>query len=647
VSPTPPPTPADAPEVQVIAPHRDVGETTVRREDAGQVPGTFGDPTRFAETLPGFIPTASGLQAFFVRGAPPTATGYFIDGVPVPILYHIGFGPSVIHPGLVDHVDFYQGAPSARYGRYVGGVIAASSTPPASGAHGEANLRLFDAGALGEATFGDGRGSVLAAARYGYPGVVLPLFTQDTGLSYWDYQARATWNLDDRDRIGAFVFGSYDRLTQVQRPGNAPAFTQQLAFDEFHRADVRWDRALGHASVLRVAATLGRDRVGNDVANANDDSVRLRTELDTRASDAVRVRAGADAQLDALRPGSTPQGAPGGALALVPSRDAVVMGAYGDVSWRVSPRVEITPGLRADVYSTENVPALPAAPSGATINGTTTPVLEPRLAARVRVASWLASVSTFGVSHQLLGIPPQYPETAPYIQPGVQQGLMTSVQASQGIELGLPESFSLGVTGFLHDYFGLPDVTAPCAPIAGTNECITPQANGRALGMEVLLRRSFAERFTLWVSYTLSQSTRQARLPGDANPTVTILSEYDRTHVLSAVASYDFGRGWKAGTRLFAYSGRPYTPSYHGGPSLPYDTARLPAFWRIDARLEKTWLLRGGRDRITVVLEGINVTLNQEAIDAHCDVSQVGSSSCIDTLGPITIPSIGVEGAFR
>ena len=73
-------------EVQVIAPHRDVGEVTVRREDTRDVPGTFGDPTRIAEVLPGVVPTASGLQAFFVRGAPPTSTGTFIDGVPVPVL---------------------------------------------------------------------------------------------------------------------------------------------------------------------------------------------------------------------------------------------------------------------------------------------------------------------------------------------------------------------------------------------------------------------------------------------------------------------------------------------------------------------------------------------------------------------------------
>ena len=58
--PSTPPIPVE--EVRVLAPHREVGETTVRREDTRSVPGTFGDPTRIAETLPGVVPAASGLQ---------------------------------------------------------------------------------------------------------------------------------------------------------------------------------------------------------------------------------------------------------------------------------------------------------------------------------------------------------------------------------------------------------------------------------------------------------------------------------------------------------------------------------------------------------------------------------------------------------
>jgi hypothetical protein len=641
-------------EVQVIAPHRDVGETTVRREDTRDVPGTFGDPTRIAEVLPGVVPTASGLQAFFVRGAPPTSTGTFIDGVPVPVLYHVGFGPSVVHPGLLDHVDFYQGAPPAQYGGYVGGVLSATTNAPADHPHGEANLRLFDAGALGETPFGDGKGSALVAARYGYPAVILPLFTSDTTLSYWDYQARVTYDVSDHDRIGAFVFGSYDQLNEVITPNSGPSFTQQQLEDQFHRVDLRWDRSLGAQSSLRVAATLGRDVVGNDAATAVDDTVRLRAELDTRPSREVRIRAGADAQYDALRQGPAPEGAISTNAPLVPSRDGVVWGVHADAAWRIAPGVEITPGVRAAIFDTRPVGGGLIGEGGAT----TTPVLEPRLAVRARILPGLTSVSTFGMSHQLLGIPAQYPSTSPDIQPGLQTGVMGSVQASQGVEVALPLHFSLATTAFLHDYSGLPDVTWQCQqPATGaTANCVTPTVDGRAYGLEVLLRRSFAERLNVWISYTLSRSTRDARptyAPASSAPTMTILSEYDRTHVLSAVVSYDFGHDWRAGARVFAYSGRPYTPVAGGTLVVPYDTQRLPGFFRLDARLEKAWMV-GQSSRIAVVLEGINLTLNKETVDANCTgpgnsvgPGQVLNSCTFDTLGPITIPSIGVEGWFR
>jgi hypothetical protein len=189
-------------------------------------------------------------------------------------------------------------------------------------------------------------------------------------------------------------------------------------------------------------------------------------------------------------------------------------------------------------------------------------------------------------------------------------------------------------------------------------ECVTPNVNGRAYGLEVLLRRSFAERLTAWISYTLSRSTRQARGPGDDEPTMTILSEYDRTHVVSAVASYDFGGGWRAGGRVSAYTGRPYSATSEGIPVVPYNTERLPGYYRIDARIEKSWML-GERDRISVVLEGLNVTLNKEPVSVLCVAGPGGSGAgsapsgrsldtcTAQTVGPLTIPSIGVEGTFR
>ena len=186
------------------------------------------------------------------------------------------------------------------------------------------------------------------------------------------------------------------------------------------------------------------------------------------------------------------------------------------------------------------------------------------------------------------------------------------------------------------------------------NDCVTPTVRGRAYGLEVLLRRPFTERFTAWVSYTLSRSTRQARPPGGNEPTMVIPSEYDRTHVVSAAASYELGKDWRIGGRLFAYTGRPYTQYSLATPVVPFNDRRLPGFFRIDARLEKAWKIGEG-DRIALVLEGINVTLNKEVVSATCNApagpSAVGvgaiNACTFESIGPITIPSIGVEGTCR
>ncbi len=635
----------------------------MRRDEAREVPGTFGEPTRIVETMPGVVPTSSGLQAFFVRGAPPETTGYFLDGIPLPALYHVGFGPSVVHPGLLDHVDFFAGAAPAYFGRAVGGVVAGETTEPARRAHGEANLRLLDASALVESPFGGGRGDVLAAGRYGYPGLVVPVFDPTVGLAYWDYQARASWNPSDHERIGAFVFGSYDKLTQKQTNQAGVPYTAQLVATEFHRADLRYDRLLDGATALRLAATLGSDGAGNETTNVKAQSARLRAELDSRPSRSVRIRGGADVQwqhfglgaspLEPADPTPRPYG-----LAATPRND-VVLGVRADVAWRVSPRVEIVPGLRADVFTSRRVEVPPNARGP---DASATPALDPRLAVRTTLAPRVATISTIGLAHQVPGLVVTVPDATPLLaSPGVEQGLMSSVQASQGVEVALPEGFVLTSTGFLHHYTGLPDVTSPCSITPDPSRCLDLSVDGRAYGLEVLVRRSLTERFAVWIAYTLSRSERQAHAYDPRLPVAWIASEYDRTHVLSAVAAYDLGRRWRAGARFFVYSGRPYTHTYENVPVAPYNTERLPGFWRLDLRLEKSWLV-GETGRIALVFEGINVTLNKEAVDAQCQprpgIRNLGYQGgplppgatydpcTLDELGPITIPSVGVEGSF-
>lgn len=74
-------------------------------------------------------PALSGLPYFFVRGAPPNNNGDFLDGVRVPLLFHVALGPGVIHPGLLERVDFYPGAAPVSFG----GFARAPSSPDRRG----------------------------------------------------------------------------------------------------------------------------------------------------------------------------------------------------------------------------------------------------------------------------------------------------------------------------------------------------------------------------------------------------------------------------------------------------------------------------------------------------------------------------------
>ncbi len=103
---------------------------TLRAEELTTVPGTFGEPTRVVASLPGVARTPFGLGFFVVRGASFENTGFFIDGFPVPVLYHFGAGPSVIASRLVGQLDFYPGGYPVAYGRFSAGLISVRTAAP-------------------------------------------------------------------------------------------------------------------------------------------------------------------------------------------------------------------------------------------------------------------------------------------------------------------------------------------------------------------------------------------------------------------------------------------------------------------------------------------------------------------------------------
>jgi hypothetical protein len=640
-------------EVEIRGKRNEVGETSLSGPEVREVPGAFGDAFRAVEVMPGVAPIVSGLPYFYMRGAPPNNNGYFLDGVRVPLLFHVGIAQAVVHPGLVDRVDFYPGAPPARYGGFAGGIVAGETKAPAAAFHGEANLRLIDAGTLVEMPFADGRGTALVAGRFGYPGLVVSLLSPDTKLQYSDYQARTTYRLTDKDQIGVFAFGSHDVLaTRTNGGGGEPKrLIEQLASD-FHRVDARWDHAITDGQ-MRVAGTFGYDHQGATPTYLTDVSGRVRLEVDKRLSENVRIRGGGSAAVDNY--GFDEEGPITRDSPLVPSpataRTNISADAWSDVVWHVAPRVELVPGARVDWC-------------------TKVAAVDPRLSARITLSPRVTYVATAGLSHQYEALRVGQVPTEAVTEPGFTNGsrrVQEVAQASHGFEVHLPAEITASVTGFMAGWTALTDVTDTCHermeaftqhpdlpnPPPPTIDCPSNDpVHAHAYGVELLARRSLTKRVTGWVSYTLSRSTREAHINNDV---VTVPSEGDHTHVLNVVGAYDLGRRWRAGGRFVYFSGAPYSPTSGSIPVPPYNSLRYDPFFRVDVRVEKRWsFLKDGS--IAFVAEVQNITLSKQEFGSDCQgIGMADPKTGLYTetnkckpgrLGPLTIPSVGVEAFF-
>ena len=640
-APTPAPPANDGPdEVRVrgvkkndpTAPKDTIGGREIR-----QVPGAFGDAFRAIESLPGVTPIVSGLPYFFVRGAPPGNTGFLVDGVRVPGLFHLGVGPAVMYPALIDHVDLYKGAYPVSFGRFAGGILSADTVRPADRGRADWTVRLFDAGALVEAPFGkrtEGAappGTVLVAGRYGYPGLLLSIFAPDAGLAYWDYQSRATYRLSDRDVVSVFAFGSYDSVSQREETDGVPnPDLSEVLNIQFHRVDLRWDRRTSATGAMRTAVTFGYDRTGSQGFAARSFIFNTRTQAQERLSDVVQVRGGADLLMQTydFRLGSSdgdgggvprPDEAPSSSAAGV--QKDVNSAAWIDAPLRVAPRADITPGLRADIFTSRGIGKARAIPA-----------LDPRVTTRIGIGP-LYHLGAVGLAHQPAAFPVPIPALT-FAQ--LRRGLQGGYHLSQGIEAPLPWELTATVTGYLHTYTGLVDLAQQCN--VEDPRCDPSGARGRSVGLEAMLKRNLTKRVGGWISYTLSRSTRDA-YDATIRRLTSRLSEFDRTHVFNAVVSVDLGKGWRTGGRYTGYSGIPYSTI----SELLLPNARTPAFHRIDVRVEKRWVQKEGRS-FALTAEMFNALLMKEAIGVTC--TGLPPSCEPEEIGPIAIPSLGFEGTL-
>lgn len=604
-----------------------------------QTAGTLGDPLRVVGLLPGVSMPLTLLPVYVIRGASPGTNGFFLDGMRVPQVYHFVVGGGVVHPELIDRLDFYPGAYDVSFGHYAGGVIDVETRPARADApaHGQAELRLYEVSALAEARLPGGV-RVEAGGHYGFPSYLVHLFDKRADLSYWDFQLRADWKT-----LTLEVLGSYDYLTLQTDPGRPavngkPAVPPTIADNalQFYRVQLRDRHRIGR--VATEAALVG----GFDDLLALGPSI-TKLSLAWRANvqaawPRFRLYAGLDGELSRFRASDfstdTAADQPDALGELAGDRDGVESGAFVEGTLEIlRQRLWATAGVRADVYHAGKV----------TLLG-----VDPRLQLRARLMPQLSVEAGIGLYQQ----PPSFPIALPGVDTfALQLGLQRAIQAAYTVEATLPAHTVFKITGYWQQYYNVNDAvldlsiavctSPPPESLTGFPARITRQVDGESYGMELLARKQQG-RFTGWISYTLSRSER--RFSCGLRP-----ADYDQTHVLNVVTQVRLPWNLMAGARLLVQTGRPVTIlEPPDGRTTVRNNSRLPTYVQLDLRLDREWIFP--RWALSAFVEVLNLTYSESVIGLAYPVDPDTGITRFDMprLNGFTwiLPTVGLRGRF-
>jgi hypothetical protein len=593
--------------VEIRGSRRGAGTPALSRAQARELPGAFGDPVRAIDSLPGVVPTISGLPIFFIRGAPPASVGYVVDGVEVPLLFHAFLGPSVLHPGSLSGVSLQSAPADVRYGGSAGAVIVAEPSEPSATFRGEANLRLFDAGALVEAPFAEGAGSALVSGRYSFTGLLYSALSAEE-FGYWDYQLRVQRRLPGGSSLGVLAFGAGDHYGGEALAGAVGGDTG------FHRVDARF----GHTSRgvdVATAVTLGRDRTSDSSASLTDRSLRVRSDVSLLLAPTLAARVGGEARLNDIELEVAEDRLDKSDLIdLFPSRTDHSVAGYVGLSWRPDAALSVEPGVRSDLFASKGEHAAS---------------LDPRLVVLAWPSRWLALEHRYGVASQK----PNFVPGVPAAQVGsLERGLVRGVHVSSTARVLLPLELSLSLAAFQSRYHNVVDPLGQAREFRLDAAALERRQDLTSRGVELRLGRPLTRRLGGFVAYTLSFATRQAEREGS-------WSGYDRRHVLQGALALELWWKLRASVRGLYYSGFPALEIGDDG-ARPADGRRAPGYVRFDWRLERPFRL-GPRLELSLVAEMLNATAAKEALRYEC-----GGRCELITAGPVVLPSIGLEASF-
>ncbi|MFT5686032.1 MAG: hypothetical protein ACI8RZ_006987 [Myxococcota bacterium] len=625
----------EIPEMEIVieadrpSPH--AARQILDRERVEQTPGTFGDPMRLLQSLPGVVATreySPSAGEVVIRGSAPAESRIYFDGVEIPYLYHFQQYASVVHTRLLDEVAVYPSAFGASYGDATGGVVSVSTRDAETDrVHGEVSANLITAGAYLTAPVGE-KGAVSVSGRRSYADLLESENDQYTLWPvFWDYLSRYDHTFSPDSRLSLTAIGSGDAygryagdsavLDPLEQEEN-PAFEFSR---RFHGLILR-HRYTSPVAGLTTSAALVDDLWQGALSSANQTRAEryawLRHSAILFASEDYQLAAGFEGKMVWLdRQVDT-------------DRAWAELGGEAPLLARgVSVNEQLTQ-LRTGMWLEPRIGIGPATiqPGGRLQwdSGTGTVTLDPRLTVQAALSGDWQLRGGAGRYSQ----PPELDALSPTAgDPSLP--VARSEHITIGVDKTIASRWEVAV-----DAWGkqLHNVLVEEPGVAPTVE------EGTAVGLELTSRYRLRERFFSWASLTLGRAER-----GGAS------FSFDQPYAVNLVASWEFAPRWDLGVRYRYAAGLPFTPivgSTYDGTTDSYfpnlgesNSVRLANYQKVDFHLGHEIPLR--RWTLSMYLEAWFVPPGANTL---YPVYSYDYSEQALVVGPALVPLIGGRAEF-
>lgn len=606
-------------------PESPVGLRIIGLQEIEKSPGDNRDISRIVQSYPGVAFSPAGYRNdLIVRGGSPSENRFYLDGVEIPNINHFSTqgasgGPvGIINADLIREVNFYTGAFPTDRGNAMSSVLdfklrdGDMERNSLKATLGASEVSLASNGHIGKKT------SYLVSVRQSYLQFLFDMLGLPFLPTFTDAQFKLKTRFNANNELTILGLGGIDNMKLNTKLDGEKAeyilsYLPKIQQETFTLGAVYRHYAGIHVQSVVVSHSYLNNRntkyLNNDESSADNLSLKLRSvEQETKfrienTSTLGNWKINFGANLDYSQYTNTTFQRvyidEGRTFDYHTYLGMWRWGIFGTINYATTDeRFTASLGVRTDANNFS---------SGMKGMGDQ---LSPRLSLSYRLTDGLYLSGNAGLYYQL----------PPYTGLGFKDNngawvnkylrYMSVSQESLGLSWHPGNTFELSAEVFYKQYDKIPFSIADGIPLACKgndygvigNEALSSTAQGRAYGIEILMKWLIAKKLNLASSFTLFKSEYRNNKQSEY-----IASAWDNRYIFNISGTYNFPHNWSLGMKISCIGGAPYTPydveksslvtawNAQGRPYYDYtkyNTGRLPAFGQLDVRVDKTFYLK-------------------------------------------------------